>query len=108
MAPPGSNKRMALGKIYARILSSRYVRAAIVFRVTKNENNGRFAHWIACSCLEYQFIPSVRTAYYMTRDLLFEVEVGGKLSLADASTGREYQNELLIVAGVRYDFATGR
>lgn len=54
---------------------------------------------------DYEFIPSVRTSYALRPDTMLEFEVGGKLGLANSSIAKEYQSELLILAGVRYDFS---
>jgi len=54
---------------------------------------------------DYQFIPSLRTTYAARSDVSLELEVGGKLGLTDSSAGREFSRELLILAGVRYDFS---
>jgi hypothetical protein len=54
---------------------------------------------------EYQFLPSVRTSYGVLKDTTIEFEVGGKFILSNTDAGREYQNELLVLAGIRYDFS---
>jgi hypothetical protein len=55
--------------------------------------------------VEYQVIPSIRTAYALRRDVQLEFEVGGKVGITNATDSREYQTELLFLAGVRYDFS---
>jgi len=54
---------------------------------------------------DYEFIPSLRTTYAARSDITLEMEIGGKLGLTNSSAGRELQNELLVLAGVRYDFS---
>ncbi len=57
---------------------------------------------------EYQVIPSVRTSYQWRPDTQFEFELGGKIGLTDSPIGREYQTDLLFLAGVRYDFSNSK
>lgn len=57
---------------------------------------------------EYQVIPSVRTSYQVRPDTQLEFEIGGKIGLTDSPLGREYQTDLLFLAGVRYDFSNSR
>jgi hypothetical protein len=58
------------------------------------------------SRIEYQVMPTIRTSYALRRDVQLELEVGGKLGITNSSDSREYQNELLFLAGVRYDFTS--
>jgi hypothetical protein len=57
---------------------------------------------------EYQILPTVRTSYAVMRDLLLEFEVGGKWGVTNSEIGKEYQTELLVLAGVRYDFSSAK
>jgi hypothetical protein len=53
---------------------------------------------------EYTVLPSLLIDYYIRKDLNLEVEIGDRLSWTSAGTSRTLENELLITAGVRYDF----
>jgi hypothetical protein len=54
---------------------------------------------------EYQFIPSLRASYALNPQTMFDFELGGKLTLGKSDLGKELQNELLLLAGIRYDFS---
>ncbi|MEQ1719166.1 MAG: tetratricopeptide repeat protein [Hyphomicrobium sp.] len=53
---------------------------------------------------EYQFMPSLRVGYYVTPDVLIELEGGKKWLERQTVHGIEQETELTILAGVRYDF----
>lgn len=55
---------------------------------------------------EYQFLPSVRTSYALFRDTTFELELGGKFIQTNSDLAKEYQTELLLLAGIRHDFSS--
>jgi hypothetical protein len=55
---------------------------------------------------EYQFLPSVRTSYAIFRDTTLELELGGKFIQTNSDMAKEYQTELLLLAGIRHDFST--
>jgi hypothetical protein len=55
---------------------------------------------------EYQVIPSVRTSYAFRPDTMLEFEVGGKVGLNYSANASGYQTDLLLLAGVRYDFSS--
>ncbi len=53
---------------------------------------------------EYTIIPSLLFSYYVRKDLNLEVEVGDRMTWRNQGTTQTTENELLITAGVRYDF----
>ena len=53
---------------------------------------------------ELQYMPTLRASYYMTRDLMFDFEVGRKWIERQSDKGIENETELLLLSGVRYDF----
>ncbi|MEQ1694217.1 MAG: tetratricopeptide repeat protein [Hyphomicrobiaceae bacterium] len=55
---------------------------------------------------EYQFLPSVRTSYSIFRDTMLELELGGKFIQSNSDVAKEYQTELLFLAGIRHDFSS--
>jgi hypothetical protein len=57
---------------------------------------------------EYQFIPSLRTSYAINPSIMLDFEVGGKLTLGKSDLGKELQNEVLFLAGIRYDFSSSK
>jgi hypothetical protein len=52
----------------------------------------------------YTALPSVVVDYYVRKDLNLQVEVGDRMSWTDTPTTATFENELLVTAGVRYDF----
>ncbi len=53
---------------------------------------------------ETHVMPTLRASYYLTRDLMFDFEVGRKWIERQSEKGVEGETELLILSGVRYDF----
>lgn len=54
---------------------------------------------------DYQLMPSIRSFYKVYDNTTFELELGGKLIESNSATlGKALQQELLVLAGVRYDF----
>ncbi len=54
---------------------------------------------------DYQLLPTIRSFYKIFDDTTFEMELGGKIIESDsADSGKQLQSELLVLAGVRYDF----
>ena len=53
---------------------------------------------------EYTVIPSLLVSYYLRKDLNFELEVGDRMTWRNQGTTQTTENELLVTAGVRYDF----
>lgn len=53
---------------------------------------------------ETHLMPTLRASYYLTRDLMFDFEVGRKWIERETTKGVEGETELLILSGVRYDF----
>jgi hypothetical protein len=57
---------------------------------------------------EYQFIPSLRASYALNKQTMLDFELGGKLTLGQSDLGKELQNEMLFLAGIRYDFSSSK
>jgi hypothetical protein len=57
---------------------------------------------------EYQVIPSVRTSYYVMKDVALELEIANRWIMRDTPAGQRNETELMILTGVRYDFRTGK
>jgi hypothetical protein len=57
---------------------------------------------------EYQVYPSIRTSYYVMKDVALELEVGNRWIMRDTQAGRQNETELLVLTGLRYDFRTGK
>ena len=57
---------------------------------------------------EYQVIPSIRSSYYVMKDVALELEIGNRWIMRDTPAGRNNETELMIMTGVRYDFRTGK
>jgi hypothetical protein len=55
---------------------------------------------------EYQVMPSVRTTYSVRPDTHLEFEVGSKTTWVNGLDSKELQKDLLILAGVRFDFSS--
>jgi hypothetical protein len=55
---------------------------------------------------EYQIMPSVRTTYSVRPDTHLEFEVGSKTTWVNGNDSRELQKDLLVLAGVRFDFSS--
>ena len=53
---------------------------------------------------EYTVIPSLLISYFVRKDLNLEIEVGDRMTWRSQGTTQTTENELLITAGVRYDF----
>ncbi len=53
---------------------------------------------------EYTVIPSMLISYYVQKDLNLEIEVGDRMTWRTQGTTKTTENELLVTAGVRYDF----
>ena len=53
---------------------------------------------------EYTVLPSVLIDYYARKDLNLELEIGDRMTWRNDGTTTTTENELLITAGVRYDF----
>ncbi len=53
---------------------------------------------------EYTVIPSLLVSYYLRKDLNLELEVGDRMTWRNQGTTQTTENELLVTAGVRYDF----
>jgi hypothetical protein len=58
--------------------------------------------------MEYHVMPSLKSSYYVMRDLSIDFEVANKWVLRDSHKGRENETELLFLTGMRYDFNTSR
>ncbi len=57
---------------------------------------------------EYQINPSIRTSYYLMKDVALELEIGNRWIMRDTPAGQHNETELMIMTGVRYDFRTGK
>jgi tetratricopeptide (TPR) repeat protein len=57
---------------------------------------------------EYQVIPSIRTSYYLMKDVALELEIGNRWIMRNTPAGQHNETELMIMTGVRYDFRTGK
>jgi tetratricopeptide (TPR) repeat protein len=53
---------------------------------------------------EYTVLPSILLNYYWSRDLSFELEVGGKWTSREEAGVKETTTDLFFTAGFRYDF----
>ena len=60
------------------------------------------------SWIEYKVYPSIRTRHIMMKNVALELEIGNRWMMRDTPAGRHNETELLILAGVFYDFRTGR
>ncbi|MEJ2124126.1 MAG: hypothetical protein P8Y47_04760 [Alphaproteobacteria bacterium] len=56
---------------------------------------------------EYSLLPSFLLAYFVTKDLDFELEVGTRMSWRNQAEVETRDTEVFITAGLRYDFYTG-
>ena len=56
---------------------------------------------------EYEFMPSLRSSYYIYDDLVFEVEAGKRWTARETEHGTANETELTVLSGIRYDFHTG-
>jgi hypothetical protein len=56
---------------------------------------------------EYEFMPSLRSSYYIYDDLVFEVDVGKRWTARETEHGTANETELTVLSGIRYDFHTG-
>jgi hypothetical protein len=68
-------------------------------RVVGAYNEGKTSGWN-----EYTVIPSLLIDYFLRKDLNLEIEIGERLTWRSQGTTRTSENELLITAGIRYDF----
>jgi hypothetical protein len=57
---------------------------------------------------EYEFMPSLRSSYYIYDDLVFEVEAGKKWVERETVHGTARETELTVLTGIRYDFHTDK
>lgn len=92
----------ALSRRYGFELSARYP-------VTKDWQVGPvmrmgFVDFKAANQDEYQLMPSLRTSYYLTNDVVLEFELGKKWIERDTIHGIESETELMVLSGIRYDF----
>ena len=53
---------------------------------------------------EYEVLPSVRSSYYISDDIVFDFEVGRKWVERETEHGIASETELTVLSGVRYDF----
>jgi hypothetical protein len=53
---------------------------------------------------EYTVLPSLLIDYFWQKDLNLEIEIGNRWTWHNQGTARSTESELLITAGVRYDF----
>lgn len=56
---------------------------------------------------EYSLLPSFLLAYFLTKDLDLELEVGTRMSWRNQAEVETQDTEVFITAGMRYDFYTG-
>jgi hypothetical protein len=56
---------------------------------------------------EYTLLPSFLLAYFFTKDLELELEVGTRMSWRNQAEIETRDTEIFITAGLRYDFCTG-
>jgi hypothetical protein len=56
---------------------------------------------------EVEFMPSLRSSYYIYDDLVFEVEAGKRWTERQTEHGIANETELTVLSGIRYDFHTG-
>jgi hypothetical protein len=68
-------------------------------RVVGAFNEGKSSNWN-----EYTVIPSILIDYFLRKDLNLEIEIGERLTWRTQGTTRTSESELLITAGIRYDF----
>ncbi len=54
---------------------------------------------------EYTVVPSILIDYFWRQNLNLELEIGDRMTWRTQGTTRTTENELLITAGVRYDFS---
>jgi tetratricopeptide (TPR) repeat protein len=57
---------------------------------------------------EYELLPSLRSSYYITEDVVFDFEVGRKWIERETEHGIASETELTVLSGIRYDFHTDR
>jgi tetratricopeptide (TPR) repeat protein len=69
-------------------------------RVTATYSTGKGSSWE-----EYSVLPALVLDYTWQRDLNLELEVGERWTWRNQGSSRITENELLITAGVRYDFS---
>ena len=53
---------------------------------------------------EYEVLPSLRSSYYITDDIVVDFEVGRKWIERETEHGIASETELTVLSGVRYDF----
>ncbi len=53
---------------------------------------------------EYIVHPMLRASYNVSRNLMFELEIGKRWTLRDSIQGRANESDLLLLGGMRYDF----
>ena len=53
---------------------------------------------------EYQIMPTLQASYLVTRDIVLDFELGKKWIRRDTPIGREDEDELVVLTGLRYDF----
>jgi hypothetical protein len=70
-------------------------------RIIGTYSNGKTSNWN-----EYTVIPSFLIDYSLRNDLKLEIEIGERFTWRTQGASRTNENELLITAGVRYDFNT--
>jgi hypothetical protein len=56
---------------------------------------------------EYSVLPSFLLAYFFTKDLDLELEVGTRMTWQNQAEVETHDTEVFITAGLRYDFYTG-
>jgi hypothetical protein len=87
---------------YAVDLSTRYPimqGMGIQPHVVATYSSGKAGGWD-----ELTILPSMLIDYYIRKDLNLEVEIGDRMSWLNSGATKTTENELLVTAGVRYDF----
>ncbi len=87
---------------YMLELSSRYPLSES-WRLTPMLRLG-LADYKFCDCREYQIMPTLRASYLVTSDIVVDFELGKKWLKRDTVNGRENEDELVVLTGLRYDF----
>jgi tetratricopeptide (TPR) repeat protein len=57
---------------------------------------------------EIELLPSLRSSYYISEDMVLEFEVGRKWIERETEHGIANETELTVLSGIRYDFHTER
>ena len=57
---------------------------------------------------EYELLPSVRSSYNISDDIVFDFEVGRKWIERETEHGIASETELTVLSGIRYDFHTDK